>query len=90
MSIEDWRSQIDGIDRKLVKLMNDRANCVIEIAGIKKHHKMNVVDLKRERVVFQNVETRNRGPLETKSLNRIFKRIIEECRNIERQVTGEK
>ena len=90
MSIDDWRSQIDGIDRKLVKLMNDRAHCVLEIARIKKDRKLSVVDLKREQIVFRNIESENRGPLESESLNRIFKRIIEECRHIERQVTGEK
>jgi chorismate mutase len=90
MSIDDWRSQIDDIDRKLVKLMNQRSHCVIEIARIKKQRNMNVVDLERERNVFRNVESENRGPFDSESLIRIFKRIIEECRRIERHVTGEK
>jgi len=90
MSIEDWRTQIDDIDRKLVKLMNERTACVIEIARIKKQEKLKVVDLDRERNVYQNVENENQGPLDAGSLTRIFGRIIEECRRIEKQVTGEK
>jgi chorismate mutase len=90
MSIEDWRTQIDDVDRKLVKLMNDRTKCVIEIARIKKQQKLKVVDLDRERYVYENVEKENQGPLDEGSLTRIFGRIIEECRRIERQVTGEK
>src|SRR5262249_31787579 len=90
MSIEDWRTQIDDIDRRLVKLMNDRTTCVIEIARIKKQEKLKVVDLDRERNVYQNVEKENLGPLDAGSLTRIFGRIIEECRRIEKQVTGEK
>ena len=90
MSIDDWRMQIDDIDRKLVKLMSDRSHCVLEIARIKKENHMKVVDLDRERDVFSNVEKVNPGPLDTKSLHRIFERIIEECRRIERHVTGEK
>jgi chorismate mutase len=90
MTIEDWRTEIDGIDRKLVKLMNDRTKCVIEIARIKKQNGMSVVDLERERNVFQNVEHENHGPLDAASLTRIFGHIIEECRQIERHVTGEK
>jgi chorismate mutase len=90
MSIEDWRTQIDDIDRRLVKLMNDRTTCVIEIARIKKQEKLKVVDLDRERNVYQNVEKENMGPLDEGSLTRIFGRIIEECRRIEKQVTGEK
>jgi chorismate mutase-like protein len=89
MSIENWRTQIDDIDQKLVKLMNERTKCVIEIAKIKKQHKLNVVDPDRERDVFRNVEKENHGPLDVDSLNRIFGRIIEECRRIERHITGE-
>jgi chorismate mutase/prephenate dehydratase len=90
MSIEDWRTQIDDIDRQLVKLMNERSQCAIEIARIKKQRNMGVVDPDRERNVFRNVEIENRGPLDSDSLNRIFGSIIEECRRIERQVTDEK
>ena len=90
MSIDDWRTQIDEIDRKLVKLMNERSRCAIEIARIKKQHNMNVVDPEREKFVFRNVESANTGPFDAESLRRIFERIIEEIRRIERQVTGEK
>lgn len=90
MTIEHWRTQIDEIDRKLVKLMNDRAQCAIEIAEIKKQNKMNVVDPEREKNVFRNVENANTGPFESESLRRIFESIIEEIRQAERKVTGEK
>jgi chorismate mutase len=90
MTIEDWRTKIDDIDRKLVMLMNDRTKCVIEIARIKKKNSMKVVDTERERDVFRNVEHENQGPLDAASLIRIFGHIIEECRQIERHVTGEK
>lgn len=90
MSIEDWRTQIDEIDRKLVQLMNDRSRCVIEIAKIKKQHSMKVVDLEREKRVFKNIESASTGPLEAESLRRIFEGLIEEMRRAERHVTGEK
>jgi len=90
MSIEDWRTRIDEIDRKLVKLMNDRSQCVIEIARIKKQNKMKVVDPEREKKVFRNVKNENNGPLDADGLQRIFERIIDESRRIERQLIGEK
>jgi len=90
MSIEDWRTQIDDIDRKLVKLMNNRAQCVLEIAGIKRRNNMKVVDLEREKNVLRNVEQANSGPLDADGLQRIFECIIKESRRIERHVTGEK
>ncbi len=90
MTIEDWRSRIDELDRKLVQLMNDRTHCVIEIARIKKQHHMKVVDLERERTVYRNVEKANAGPLDSDGFQRIFQCLIEECRRVERQITGEK
>ena len=90
MSIEDWRTRIDEIDRKLVKLMNDRSQCVLEIARIKKQHNMKVVDPERELNVFRNVKSENNGPLDADGLQRIFERIIDESCRIERQLTGEK
>ena len=90
MSIEDWRTQIDDIDCRLVKLMNERSRCVVEIAGIKKQNGMKIVDPERERTVFRNVDSANTGPFDNDSLHRIFERIIEECRRLERQITGEK
>ena len=90
MSIEDWRTRIDEIDRKLVKLMNDRSQCVLEIARIKKQRNMKVVDPEREKKVFRNVKSENNGPLDADGLQRIFERIIDESRRIERQLTGEK
>jgi chorismate mutase len=63
---------------------------VIEIARIKKQLHMKVVDPQRELNVFQNVKQANSGPLDNEGFQRIFERIIEECRRIERHITGEK
>ena len=38
MSIDDWRRRIDEIDLKLLALLNERANCALEI-GHEKHLK---------------------------------------------------
>ncbi len=35
MTVEDWRSKIDEIDRRLVELLNERSRCVVEIGRIK-------------------------------------------------------
>jgi len=37
--IEGWRKRIDEIDQQLVKLLNERSSCAVEIGQIKK--KMN-------------------------------------------------
>jgi len=88
MNIEEWRSRIDDIDRKLVNLLSDRTRCAIAIAKLKKHERLKVIDPVREQEVFRNIEDANDGPLDADSMIRIFRRIIEETRRIERIETG--
>ena len=84
MSIEDWRKRIDEIDRKLLDLLNDRTQCVIEIGRIKKTQNVGVYDPQREREILRRMKAENHGPLDEEGLQRLFERVIDECRRIER------
>jgi len=84
MSIEDWRKRIDEIDRKLLDLLNDRTQCVIEIGRIKKTQNVGVYDPQRERDILRRMKAENHGPLDEEGLQRLFERVIDECRRIER------
>ena len=85
MSIEDWREKIDEIDQKLVELLNERSRCAIEIGRLKRALNMRVYDPDREQEVFRRVRQENNGPLDNASLQRLFERVIDECRRIERK-----
>ena len=84
MSIEDWRRKIDEIDKKLVELLNERSNCAIEIGKIKQGQNLRVHDPEREREVLKRVKELNAGPLDGEGLQRLFERIMDECRHVER------
>jgi chorismate mutase len=84
MTIEDWRTRIDEIDRKLVELLNERSRCAIEIGRLKRDLHLGIFDPERERQVVRNVQNANRGPLDNDGLMRLFERIIDECRRSER------
>jgi len=84
MTIEDWRRKIDEIDRKLVELFNERSKCAIEIGKIKHAENLNVYDPEREQEVLRGIIEANHGPLDNESLQRLFERIINECRRIEK------
>jgi chorismate mutase-like protein len=84
MSIEDWRRKIDEIDRQLVQLLNERSKCAIEIGKIKHDLHMRVYDPEREREILRRIKQTNDGPLDDESLQRLFERVIDECRRIER------
>ena len=84
MSIEDWRRKIDEIDRTLVELFNERSKCAIEIGKIKHAQSLRVYDPEREREILRRIKEANSGPLDNEGLQRLFERVIDECRRIER------
>jgi len=83
-TIDDWRSRIDAIDRKLVELLNERAQCAMEIGHLKRTEGLPVYQPDREQEILANVESANRGPLEDTAVRRLFERVIDEARTLER------
>ena len=84
MTINDWRRRIDEIDRKLVELLNERSRCAIEIGRLKRAEHEPLYQPEREREVLENVERTNTGPLSNPAIRRLFERIIDEARSVER------
>ena len=87
MSMEqlaDCRRRIDIVDLKLLELLNERTKIVEEIGRIKQNLTLPIYEPKREEQVFSNVTANNRGPLSSEALKRIFERIIDEMRSIQR------
>src|SRR6516225_3502256 len=85
MDIEEWRKKIDDVDRKLVALLSERAKAAIAIGKLKRDTTLPIYEPDRERVVFENVQETNRGPLPGRDLVRIYERIIDVMRNIQKQ-----
>ena len=83
-TIDDWRIRIDEIDLELVKLFNERTQCAIEIGHIKKRLGLEIYSPKREAQVITNVTAANTGPLDGEAIRRMFERVIDEARRIER------
>lgn len=82
--MEDWRRRIDEIDQMLVRLFNERTQCAIEIGHIKKRLSLDIYSPKREAQVIANVTAANQGPLDAEAIRRLFERVIDEARRIER------
>ena len=85
MDIEDWRKKIDALDRKLVELLSERARAAVEIGKLKRDTSMPIYEPDRERIVFTNVQDVNPGPLPGRDLVRIYERIIDVMRNIQKE-----
>ena len=85
MTLSDWRRQIDEIDRKLVELLNQRSRCALEIGKLKQAANLPLYQPDREQEVLQKAEASNSGPLTDAAIRRLFERIIDEARSIERE-----
>ena len=78
------RARIDEIDAQLVALLNARAACALEVGEIKEQIHEPIYQPARESDVLANVRAANRGPLKDDAITRLFERIIDEARRLER------
>ena len=86
MSVENWRRKIDEIDRRLVELLNERSRCVVEIGKIKHATGDALYQPDREKQVLDAAVGANPGPLPDAAIRRLFERILDEARSVERTV----
>jgi chorismate mutase-like protein len=82
--LETCRTRIDALDRRLLDLLNERTAIVEQIGRIKQERRLGVYEPKREDQVYANILTHNRGPLPADAAKRIFERIIDEMRTVQR------
>lgn len=86
-SLDDLRKDIDRVDEVLVRLLNERARCVCEIGRIKKERGIAIYQPDREKDVLNHVRgVGAEGPLGADAIARLFERIIDEARRLERRV----
>lgn len=65
MDIAGWRRKLDKLDRKLVRMLNQRARAAQEIGRLKARTAMPIYEPKREEAVFRNVLGTTAGPFPT-------------------------
>jgi len=82
--LEDLRKRIDLLDESLVRLLNARAACALEIGRVKRELGIPIYQPEREAEVVKNVQGWNNGPLDQPAIKRLFERIIDEARHLER------
>ncbi|MBZ5619782.1 MAG: chorismate mutase [Acidobacteriia bacterium] len=82
--LEEFRVQIDEVDRRIVALLNERTLVVEDIGRVKRQAQLPIYEPKREDQVFANVTHSNHGPISQEAVRRIFERIIDEMRTIQK------
>jgi chorismate mutase len=82
--IEQWRRRIDQIDGQLMSLLNSRSACAVEIGRLKRRLGLPVYSPEREAWILERVMRDNPGPLDPMAVRRVFERVIDESRRLER------
>lgn len=83
MSLDDLRQTLDSIDNDIASLLARRAGIILEVADFKKQHGGSVYDPQREDAIIARLLDLNPGPLPDATVERIYRKIIEEMRNFE-------
>lgn len=89
MKLADWRKEIDAIDEEIVRLINRRSKAVREVGILKAKANLPIVDLEREGEILRNACAASGGELSDDSLARIFRKIIQESRELQIQTKTE-
>ncbi|HEY7498936.1 MAG TPA: chorismate mutase [Vicinamibacterales bacterium] len=88
-TLEEFRKKIDTLDEAIVRLLNARAACALEIGRFKKQAGLAIYQPTREAEVLGHVQSMNPGPLDDGAIRRLFERIIDEARRLERIADGD-
>jgi chorismate mutase / prephenate dehydratase len=70
------RRQIDALDERIVRLLNQRLATVSVIGGVKAAKGLKSYSARRTQQILRNVTAANRGPHTAAQLRRIYREII--------------
>ena len=83
-SLEKLRSLIDELDSELLKLLNERAKCVIKIGKIKQKEKRGVLVPLREKELLDRLRKVNKGPMTDAMAIYLFQQIIDTLKDLQK------
>ncbi len=84
MELEKLRRKIDLLDRKIIQLLNSRAQLSNRIGRLKAKANKSAYSPDRERIVYEKIAAQNEGPLSRESLQAIYREIMSGCLALEK------
>jgi chorismate mutase len=87
LSLEALRDEIDKLDEVIVRLLDRRARCAYAVGRLKRDQGMGIYEPTREASVMAHVKAVNaslEGPLTDEAIVRLYERIMDEARRIQR------
>ncbi|MFH1367534.1 MAG: prephenate dehydratase [Elusimicrobiota bacterium] len=84
--LKQLRTKIDGIDARILSLLNGRAGLVKRIGKAKMNSGGGFYAPHREKMIISLLASRNKGPLNAASVESIFREIVSVCRALESKI----
>ena len=81
--LDDWRKKIDALNKQILALLNERAECALAVGKIKRAAGMPLHAPDRETAILNRIKKMNGGPLSHEAAQRIFRQIIDESLRLE-------
>jgi prephenate dehydratase/chorismate mutase len=79
MDLKDIRKQIDFLDSRILRLLNDR----MEFALMSKKLKTNIEDNDREKALLDRIRQNSPGLINSEFIEKVYKEIIKESKNLQ-------
>lgn len=86
--LSDWRNEIDELDRQIVALLNQRAECVLNLAPLKRRRHIDILDRSREDDVMRKLRNVNGGPLPPEAIEMIFRSVMAAMRDLQQEAAA--
>src|SRR5690625_4589912 len=75
-ALDELRKQIDSLDQRIIDLLNQRAQVVVQIGHAKRDGQTPIYAPDRERAVLEKVRQRNHGPLPDSCVQAIWRELM--------------
>lgn len=86
-AIKLLRQRIETIDRRILSLLNERAEVAMEVGKVKSEGKIAPYNSKREEEILSSLNSQSSGPFPKGAISPVFREIISACRSLETELT---
>ncbi|MCK5013035.1 MAG: prephenate dehydratase [Candidatus Omnitrophica bacterium] len=76
MNLKNLRKKINGIDERIISLLNARAKISREIGEVKVKNKKGIYSPAREKEVLKRIEQLNKGPMTIEAFEAVYREIM--------------
>ena len=86
--LDEYRIEIDEIDREIVQLFEKRMETVLKVANYKKENEMEVLQSSREEVVLQKAVANLKDKKYEDDIRNVFELLMKLSRNSQKKELG--